>query len=291
MALRACARRLPLVPGSAMRLSQLAPFPAHAGRAARPLSSSAAASTRVEFPAAVPQDVARLSSGWRVQQQLVDLTAAQTKLHRDEYDSMCATHGLDAAAGASLLRSLEGAGSVVRISGAGLDSTLFLRPDEGLLRAVASNLGLAYTTTDQGRIDGLQQTLDEKLALLEPASAKKEELDLSARRATHRTIALMLGYLAAQNAFFFWMTFFVWSWDIMEPITYFWGQSFMLLCFAYFIRSEREWGFGGVQQRMVDVRRRRRYQRAGFDVSKYERDVETVELYRQRIRLLEKERI
>ena len=133
--------------------------------------------------------------------------------------------------------------------------------------------------------------LDKKLALLRPAQQKKEELDGAARRATHRTIALMLLYLAAQNGVFFYGTFFVWSWDIMEPITYFWGQSFMLLCFAYFIRSERQWGFGGVQERMVDAKRRRRYRREGFDIDKYERDCAAVELYRERIRALEKERI
>ena len=78
----------------------------------------------------------------------------------------------------------------------------------------------------------------------EQLTQKKEELDGAARRATHRTIALMLLYLAAQNGVFFYGTFFVWSWDIMEPIAYFWGQCFIVLCFAYFIRSERECGFG-----------------------------------------------
>ena len=101
----------------------------------------------------------------------------------------------------------------------------------------------------------------------------------------------MLLYLAAQNGVFFYGTFFVWSWDIMEPIAYFWGQCFIVLCFAYFIRSERECGFGGVQERTVDAKRRRRYRREGFDIDKYERDCAAVELYRERIRALEKERI
>lgn len=236
-------------------------------------------------------DVARLSSGWRVHQQLVELAATQAKLHRDEYASICAHHGLDAKQADALLKSLEGAGVVVRITGADLDSTLFLRPDEGILRVVSSNLGLPYATVDQERVERLQRILDEKLGLLSSAQKQKEDLDRSARRGTHRTIALMLGYLALQNVAFFYGTFFVWSWDIMEPITYFWGQSFMLLCFAYFIRSEREWGFGGVQERMVKSKRRRRYQREGFDIDKYDRDYATVELYRQRIRALEKERI
>lgn len=81
------------------------------------------------------------------------------------------------------------------------------------------------------------------------------------------------------------------SGDIIEPMTYFWGQSFMLLCFAYFIRSNREWGFAGVRQGMVEAKARRRYAKDGFDASEYEKDVEVIELWRQRIRDLEKGRI
>ena len=95
----------------------------------RMLTTSAATATRLEFPTAVLHDVARLSSGWRVHQQLVELAATQAKLHRDEYASICAHHGLDAKQADALLKSLEGAGVVVRITGADLDSTLFLRPD------------------------------------------------------------------------------------------------------------------------------------------------------------------
>lgn len=257
--------------------------------ASRRMLTTAATDARLEFPTAVLSDVARLSSGWRVQQQLVDLAATQTKLHRDNYNSICGLHGLDAEEAAVLLKSLESAGVVVRI--ADLPSTLFLRPDEGLLRAVSSNLGMPYTTVDQERLNRLQRILDKKLAFLIPAQLQKEELDRSARRATHRTIALMLAYLAVQNGLFLYGTFVMYSWDIIEPITYFWGQSFMLLCFAYFIKSERQWGFSGVQERLVDAKRRRRYRREGFDIDKYERDYATVQLYRQRIRVLEKERI
>ena len=254
--------------------------------------TTAATDARLEFPTAVLHDVARLSSGWRVQQQLVDLAATQTKLHRDDYSAICRLHGLNAEEASVLLKSLESAGVVVRITTpADLASTLFLRPDEGLLRAVSSNLGIPYTTVNQERLDRLQRMLDKKLAFLIPAQLQKEELDRSARRATHRTMALMLAYLAVQNGLFIYGTFVMYSWDIMEPITYFWGQSFMLLCFAYFIKSEQQWGFSGVQERLVDAKRRRRYRREGFDIDKFERDYATVELHRQRIRVLEKERI
>ena len=124
---------------------------------------------------------------------------------------MCATHGMDADAGAALLGSLEGAGVLIRLEGAGLEDTLFLRPDEGLLRVLSSSLHLPYTSAEQGRLDRLQQVLDSKLKQLEPRRVQKEQLDASATRSTHLTIGAMLVYLAGQNAVFFWMTFFVWS--------------------------------------------------------------------------------
>jgi hypothetical protein len=65
----------------------------------------------------------------------------------------------------------------------------------------------------------------------------------------------------------------------------------MLLCFAYFIRSNREWGFAGVRQGMVEARAKRRYAKAGFDASKYEQDAEVIGLWGQRIRDLEKGRV
>eukprot|EP01043_Picozoa_sp_COSAG02_P073152 COSAG02_NODE_14099_length_1310_cov_64.926507_1_plen_232_part_10 len=137
----------------------------------RMLTTSAATDARLEFPTAVLHDLARLSAGWRVHQQIVELAATQAKLHRDDYNSICADHGLDAEKAAVLLKSLEGAGVVVRIAGADLDSTLFLRPDEGILRAVSSNLGLPYYCIQSGAYYLRSSSLTHPLISLNQASS------------------------------------------------------------------------------------------------------------------------
>ena len=251
----------------------------------------AVAAAAAPFPPALLAEVAAHSSGWRVQQQLADLADVRTKLHRDDYGALCAAQGLDEQQAAALLERLEGAGVVARLSGGSLAGTLFLRPDEGLLRLVSANLDLPYVSADQRRIDRLTEIVESKEAQLAPQLSEKERLDAAANKSARRTVAAMLTYLTAQNAFFFWMTFYVWSWDILEPITYFWGQLFMLSTGAYFVRTQTEWGFSGVVSRMVAARRLRLATKAGFDVKQFDARVKEIELYRQRIRHLEKIRL
>lgn len=59
-------------------------------------------------------------------------------------------------------------------------------------------------------------------------------MEKSAKRTTYLSWGL-LAYMCAQAGFFARLTFVNYSWDLMEPITYFVTYTTSILCFAYFV--------------------------------------------------------
>ncbi|MBA0619640.1 hypothetical protein Godav_028792, partial [Gossypium davidsonii] len=71
---------------------------------------------------------------------------------------------------------------------------------------------------------------DELKRLLE----QKEEIDVQAHKEVRRILWTGLGLAVGQVGLFFRLTFWEFSWDVMEPITYFSTSIIIVICYAYF---------------------------------------------------------
>lgn len=72
---------------------------------------------------------------------------------------------------------------------------------------------------------------------VELAPLESQCLDLM-EKSTKKTTVLSwvaLAYMCAQAGFFARLTFVNYSWDLMEPVTYFVTYTTSILCFAYFV--------------------------------------------------------
>ena len=85
----------------------------------------------------------------------------------------------------------------------------------------------------------LQGELEQLRSELSPLEAQRETL---ARRAQRRTNAVIWGgmaFMSLQFGFFARLTWWEYSWDIMEPVTYFVTYGTSMAMFAYFVITKQ----------------------------------------------------
>ena len=85
----------------------------------------------------------------------------------------------------------------------------------------------------------LRGQLEQLRAELAPIEAECEKMMASSTRRTTIVSWCLLAYMCAQGGFFGRLTFVNYSWDLMEPITYFVTYSTSILCFAYFVLTRQ----------------------------------------------------
>lgn len=105
---------------------------------------------------------------------------------------------------------------------------------------------------------------DELKRLLE----QKEEIDMRAHKEVRRILWTGLGIIVVQVALFFRLTFWEFSWDVMEPITYFTTSTVIVICYAYFLFTSRDPTYQDLMNRLFLSRQRKLISNHGFDVAK-----------------------
>ena len=80
----------------------------------------------------------------------------------------------------------------------------------------------------------------EKLQLeLKPMEDIKAEIDRKSAQRTNIVVWGGLGYMAFQFGLLARLTWWEYSWDIMEPVTYFVGYGTAMACYAYFVLTRQ----------------------------------------------------
>lgn len=74
---------------------------------------------------------------------------------------------------------------------------------------------------------------------LEPMEKKREQLALKAKKHTNRMVWLGLGLMSVQAGILARLTWFDYSWDIVEPISYFVSYSSVVGVYAYFVLTRK----------------------------------------------------
>jgi len=112
-----------------------------------------------------------------------------------------------------------------------------------------------------------QQT--DLLLKLEPLDKQKIELQRRAEKRTRLLSWVGLGLMGAQFGFMARLTWWEYSWDIMEPVTYFVGYATTISMFAYYVITRQEYLYPDVREREFLVTLHRRSKAQKFDVATY----------------------
>uniref|UniRef100_A0A3B5K9W8 Calcium uniporter protein n=1 Tax=Takifugu rubripes TaxID=31033 RepID=A0A3B5K9W8_TAKRU len=129
--------------------------------------------------------------------------------------------------------------------------------------------------------------LEDLNSQLRPLEKVREELSRKAERRTTWVLWGGMAYMATQFGILARLTWWEYSWDIMEPVTYFITYGTAMAMYAYFVLTRQEYVYPDARDRQYLLFFHKGVKRTRFDVEKYNKlkdDIAEVELDLKRLR-------
>ncbi|KAK7321442.1 hypothetical protein VNO77_32092 [Canavalia gladiata] len=104
---------------------------------------------------------------------------------------------------------------------------------------------------------------------LKKLQGKKEEIDMLAHKQVRRILWSGLGFGLTTVGLFFRLTFWEFSWDVMEPIAFFTTTTGLVIGYAYFLFTSRDPTYQDFMKRLFLSRQRKLHKRYKFDVQRF----------------------
>jgi len=104
---------------------------------------------------------------------------------------------------------------------------------------------------------------------LQPMEKTREDLTIVAKKHTNRMVWLGLGLMGIQAGILARLTWFDYSWDIVEPISYFVSYSAVVGTYAYFVLTRKEYDYASATDRIFLRNFHKNAAKQNLDVSKY----------------------
>ncbi|XP_071768038.1 calcium uniporter protein, mitochondrial-like [Centroberyx gerrardi] len=112
------------------------------------------------------------------------------------------------------------------------------------------------------RLDSLKQELS-------PLEKTKAQLSRKAQFQTSRALWAGMALLSVQGGALAWLTWWVYSWDVMEPVTYFITYATSIGVFAYFVLTKQDYVYPDAQDRQFLQYFYKGARKKYFNVEKY----------------------
>ncbi|KAA8543612.1 hypothetical protein F0562_021642 [Nyssa sinensis] len=194
--------------------------------------------------------------------RLVNVEALKMKLGMEGKEVICYSELLEACKSMGVAKSLDEAAAFARVlDEAGVvllfRDKVYLHPDK-VVELVRKAVPLALTSEDDPRKDELKKLQE-----------KKEEIDVLARRHVRRVLWSGLGLAVIQVGLFFRLTFWEFSWDVMEPIAFFSTASGIIIGYAYFMFTSRDPTYQDLMKRLFLSKQRTLIRKHNFDVNRF----------------------
>ncbi|GJQ70524.1 hypothetical protein Trydic_g22928 [Trypoxylus dichotomus] len=110
------------------------------------------------------------------------------------------------------------------------------------------------------------ETLQQEILPLEET---RNQLEIVAQRKSNWLAWAGLGLMSVQFGILARLTWWEYSWDIMEPVTYFVTYGTAMACYAYFVLTKQEYVLTDVKDRQHLLTVHKKAKKVGFDVNKY----------------------
>ncbi|XP_075232383.1 mitochondrial calcium uniporter isoform X3 [Lycorma delicatula] len=115
----------------------------------------------------------------------------------------------------------------------------------------------------------LMAQLEELKTTIQPLEKKRQALEVVAVRRTTVLTWAGLGLMSVQFGILARLTWWEYSWDIMEPVTYFVTYGTAMAAYAYFVLTKQEYLLPDVRDREHLLTLHKRARKVGLDVNKY----------------------
>ncbi|KAL0370907.1 UNVERIFIED_CONTAM: Calcium uniporter protein 5, mitochondrial [Sesamum angustifolium] len=194
--------------------------------------------------------------------RLVNVEALKEKLGTEDKEVIPYTELLQACQSMGVAKSADEAAAYARVlDDAGVvmlfRDKVYLHPNK-VVDLVRTAVPLSLLPDDDPRKDELKMLQE-----------KKNEIDLQAHKQVRRILWTGLGLAVVQISLFFRLTFWEFSWDVMEPIAFFTTSAGIVIGYAYFMFTSRDPSYQDLLKRLFISRQRKLIRRRNFDVQRF----------------------
>ncbi|KAF0696004.1 Aste57867_13217 [Aphanomyces stellatus] len=197
------------------------------------------------------------------------------KIDVAEFKKLAADHGIPPKQASQVLHAFHQVGLVFHFSQAvddELKTAVFLKP-RNILDSYFDSLGLIPPSTQ--RYTEKRQQLESDLAAIMPEHDAllhlKKQLDETAHKRTGLFCYVSSAGLIGMGSLYAWLTFVEYSWDIMEPVTYFTGFGVSIMSYFWWTATKTEYEYENAYDLLFQRYRQRLYTKSQFDPVKLEK--------------------
>ncbi|DAZ97395.1 TPA: hypothetical protein N0F65_011279 [Lagenidium giganteum] len=218
-------------------------------------------------------------------------TSKNWKMSLGEYIQLCQERGIPKKQAVEVLKSFHQAGIVFYFGKANdedLQHSIFLQP-RTILDSYLESLGLS-PVSKQLFLQKREELL-KRIQALEPEHVAlrnlQKELERAATRHANGVAYLLSTSLVGGFGLYFWLSFIHFSWDIMEPVTYFTGFGMSIVGYTWWSFTNQEYEYENIYDYFYRKKLLKLTARAKFDGKRFARVTENLELSRQQLNEIE----
>jgi len=166
------------------------------------------------------------------------------KISVNEFVQLCSRFNFSTDESHDLLDAFHTSGQVLHFKDSKhpkLASIVFLNPDE-MAETIYSRLGVGKEFLSE-QVEKKEELLKDLRQEFSSLDTLYQSMDGRAQRHAKRVLFTGLVALTSQFAVYAHLTWFVFSWDVMEPITFFVSQAAAILFYSYFAFCKRDFSY------------------------------------------------
>ncbi|TYZ59708.1 hypothetical protein PybrP1_011113 [[Pythium] brassicae (nom. inval.)] len=196
-------------------------------------------------------------------------TLGKWKISFADFELMCKDRGIPKKQAPEILRAFHQSGVVFAFrnsSDEDLQGSIFLQP-RSVVDSYLESLGLSPVSARL--FDQEREALLAKIRALEPehvalVNLRRELHAAATRHANGVAVGLSTG-LVGTFGLYFWLSFVHFSWDIMEPVTYFSGFGMSVIGYAWWSVTKQEYEYANIYDYFYQRKLRKLVASAAFD--------------------------
>ncbi|KAK9734353.1 hypothetical protein RND81_04G133800 [Saponaria officinalis] len=194
--------------------------------------------------------------------RLVNVEALKMKLAEEGKEVIGYGELLKACESAGVVRSLDEAAEFAKVlDHAGVvllfRDRVYLHPDK-VVDLVTSSVPLALTSENDPRREELKRL-----------QRQKEEIDREAHKQVRLILWSGLGVAVTQVGLFFRLTFWEFSWDVMEPVAFFTTATGLVISYGYFMITSKDPTYRDLMKTLFLSRQRKLLKKYNFDIVRF----------------------
>ncbi|RMX63719.1 hypothetical protein KXD40_007931 [Peronospora effusa] len=204
-----------------------------------------------------------------------------------EFMHMCQERGIPKKQASEVLQAFHQSGIVFyfgKSDDEDMTHSVFLQP-RSILDSYLESIGLSPLSSQL--FQQQREALLAKIQILEPEHVAlinlRRELELTATRQANIIAYGLSTSLVGVFGLYFWLSFIHFSWDIMEPVTYFTGFGVSIIGYAWWSITNREYEYENIYDYVYTRRLRKQMAKSNFNQERY--DALTEELRQAREQL------